>query len=224
MADRPRSARTRVRILIVDDHPVVRLGMRQLIASEPDLEVCGEAPSAAEALEFLERTKVDVAVVDLSLKGSSGVDLIKQIKALHPSVKILVSSVHDETLFADRVFRAGALGYVSKQEASGKIVEAIRRVVNGKPFLSERMTERLLQNVANQKEGARLPEVSGLSDRELEVFELIGRGVSTREIAEQLNLSAKTIETHRENIKTKLVLGSNSELVRRAVEWVLRQA
>jgi DNA-binding NarL/FixJ family response regulator len=210
------------RIFIVDDHPVMRLGLRTLISSEPDLEVCGETDNIPTALTLVEQGCPDIVLVDISLKGGSGIELIKQITARCPSLRILVVSMHDESLFAERALRAGALGYINKDEAINKGVDAIRQVLSGKVYLSDRMTEHMLGVMANRDRADGSP-LANLSDRELEVFEQIGHGVGTREIAEQLMLSVKTIETYRENIKRKLVLQTNTELIRRAVQWVLEQ-
>ena len=208
------------KILLVDDHPIVRQGLAELIEQEPDLSVCGEAETAPEALEAIVTMKPDIAIVDVSLPDASGVELIKEIKAGHADVPVLVLSMHDETLYAERVLRAGAKGYIMKEEATETVMVAIRKVLNGHIYLSERMAGRLLSRFV---EGT--PETGGspmqrLSDRELEVFELVGRGLSTRRIAEKLHLSIKTIESHREHIKEKLKLGSSRELLRHAMQWL----
>jgi DNA-binding NarL/FixJ family response regulator len=210
------------RILIVDDHPVVRRGITSLVNEEPDLEVCATAASMTEAKERLERHEADLMVLDISLPDGSGVDLIKQVKSTHPELKILVSSVHDDMLYAERCLKAGALGYINKREAADEIIAAIRRVLSARVYVSSEMSERLLNRVvrgsAAEPTGS---AVEVLSDRELEVFELIGTGAATGEIAEKLHLSTKTIETYRENIKTKMALKSGAELVRAAVAWVI---
>ena len=210
------------RILIVDDHPVMRLGLRNLISDEPDLEICGEAADAATALELIESSNPDLMLVDVSLRGCSGIELIKQVAPRPAAPKMLVVSMHDELLFAERALRAGALGYVNKEEAADRVIGAIRTALEGKVYLSERMTERVLHLLAKSEPELARPAEAGLSDREFEVFELIGRGTSTREIAKRLGLSIKTIETYRENIKRKLALESSTELIRRAVHWVLQ--
>lgn len=210
------------RILIVEDHPVMRLGLRNLISDESDLEVCGEAADAATALELVEGRAPDLMLIDVSLRGSSGLELIKQVAARPSPPKMLVISMHDEMLFAERALRAGALGYVNKEEAPDTVIEAIRHALAGKVYLSDRMTDRVLQLLARSDHELERPAESSLSDRELEVFGHIGRGTGTREIAERLGLSVKTIETYRENIKRKLGLESNTELIRRAVQWVLQ--
>lgn len=217
------SAETRARILIVDDHPVVRNGLRMLIDDEPDLIVCGEAGDADEAIRVLDAKKPDLVIVDLSLKGSSGLELIKRIKSRTVTSKMLVSSMFDESLYAERVLNAGALGYVSKQEAMEKVVEAIRCVLSGRVYLSAAMSDRMLHRLARDQKAPERSPVESLSDRELEVFELIGRGRTTAEIANQLHLSVKTVETHREKVKAKLGLKSAAELYQYAVRWVMEQ-
>ncbi len=211
---------SRVKILLVDDHPIVRQGLAELIEQEEDLVICGEAQSGFEALQAIAAAKPDLAIVDISLQGTNGLELIKQIKAGHSDVPVLVLSMHDETLYAERALRAGARGYVMKEEATARLITAIRRVLSGEIYLSERMSARLLSRFVD---GA--PQIGGspmerLSDRELEVFELIGRGLGTRRIAEELHLSVKTIESHREHIKEKLKLDSSQELMRHAMQWV----
>lgn len=207
------------RILIVDDHPLVRTGLAQLIGDCPDLEVCGEAGDMAEALSQVDALQPDLAIIDLSLAGGSGLDLIEHIKAREGDMLMLVASMHDETLYAERVLAAGARGYVNKQEAQERIIFAIRRVLGGKVYLSERMTERLLTSMVEANGTKR--DIDTLSNRELQVFELIGQGVSTSRIAEQLNLSTKTIETHQAHIKKKLGLDSAHQLTQRAIRWVM---
>jgi len=209
------------RILIVDDHPLVRTGFAQLIGDCPDLEVCGEAGDMAEALKQIDATQPDLAIIDLSLAGGSGLDLIEHIKSRDKSILMLVASMHDETLYAERVLAAGARGYINKQEAQDRIIQAIRQVLAGKVYLSQQMTERLLSGMVNAAGEKR--DIDALSNRELQVFELIGRGVATSQMAEQLNLSTKTIETHQAHIKKKLGLGSAHELTQRAIRWVMEQ-
>ncbi len=209
-------------ILIVDDHPLVRAGFAQLIGDTYDLEVCGEAGTMSEALELTANLKPDLAIIDLSLADGSGLDLIEHLKAKDEGTRMLVASMHDETLYAERVLAAGARGYVNKQEAPDKIVLAIRQVLDGKVYLSERMTERLISHMVNGKPEKR--DLDSLSNRELQVFEMIGEGVSTGKMAEHLNLSIKTIETHQSRIKKKLGLTSAHELTHRAIRWVLEQS
>ncbi len=209
------------RILIVDDHPLVRTGLAQLIGDCPDLEICGEAGDMAEALQLVESTRPDLAIIDLSLAGGSGIDLIERIKARHKDVLMLVASMHDETLYAERVLAAGARGYINKQEAQERIIQAVRQVLAGKVYLSQQMTERMLSGMVDARADKR--DIDKLSNRELQVFELIGRGVTGGQIAERLSLSTKTIETHQAKIKKKLGLGSAHELTQRAIRWVMEQ-
>jgi DNA-binding NarL/FixJ family response regulator len=218
------SATKRVaKIAIVDDHPLIVKGYRELIDTQSDLEFCGEAAGEPEALDLINKTNPDLVVVDLSLRDGTGLGLIKKIKARHQNTKVLVASMHDEFLFAERVLRTGAEGYISKQEAPDRFVDAIRKVLSGKIYLSSRMEERMLQVLAGKQGDMSLPLPSKLSNRELEVFEYIGQGLSTRQIAEQLHLSIKTIETHRESIKQKLNVQTSSELTCHAVQWVLER-
>ena len=211
------------RVLIVDDHPLVRSGLAQLISDESDLEVCGEAADEAKALQLVVSTRPDLVIIDLSLAGGSGLSLIEQIKAHHPAICMLVASMHDESLFAERVLAAGALGYINKQEAPSKIIKAIQRVLSGKVYVSDEMTERLVDSATGSRKESSQSPLQRLSNRELEVFELIGRGMTTGKIADHLQLSIKTIETHRENIKKKLGLGSGQELTRHAIHWLMER-
>jgi DNA-binding NarL/FixJ family response regulator len=210
------------RVLLVDDHPVVRRGLAEVISREPDLEACGEASDVLEAIRETERTNPDVVVVDLTLKTGHGLELIEKLKSRDPRIKTLVSSMHDETLFAERVLRAGAMGYVSKQEPPEMLVAAIRQVLRGELYLSPRMTSRLLHRVVGGVPSHEDP-VQDLSNREIEVYEMIGQGLTIQQIATRLHLSPKTVETHREKIKQKLNLKSSGELNRRAVQWVLER-
>lgn len=210
----------RYRILIVDDHPIVRRGLRELMAGEPDLEVCGEADDAPAALRQIEATRPDVAVIDLSLKTGHGIELIRDIKLRDERIRMLVSSMHDESLFAERALRAGAMGYLNKQESPDKIIDAIRQILRGDVYLSPRMTARLLHRLVGGESLERCA-VETLSDRELEVFQMIGQGLTTKQIAGKLHLSHKTIETHREKIKSKLNLKNSAELTRYATQWSL---
>jgi DNA-binding NarL/FixJ family response regulator len=213
---------TRAKVLIVDDHPAVREALAIRIGRQGDLEVCGEAADMREALRLIADTRPEVAVVDISLKSGSGIDLIKRIKDRNDHVRLLVWSMHSESLYAERALRAGALGYVNKDQATDRIVEAIRHVLAGKVWLSEAMTERLLQRAVGEgrPETMRSP-LDALADRELEVFRLIGEGVKTMEIAERLNLSVKTVETYRDRIRQKLDLSDGTKLAHYATQWVL---
>src|SRR6478736_6005314 len=194
----------RKRILLVDDHAVVRFGIAQLVNRQPDLVVCGEQEDARKALDAIIQLKPDLVVADLSLRDSSGLELIRNIKAQFPSLPILVVSVHDETVYAEVAFRAGALGYLMKQEALEKIVTAIRRVLGGNIYVSEALASKMLQQQIRGKSDVQESPVKSLSDRELEVFQLIGQWKKTSEIAQELHLSVKTIEYYREQIKHKL--------------------
>lgn len=209
------------RIMIVDDHPLVRAGFAQLIGDTPDLKVCCEASDMASALQWLDKITPDLAIIDLSLAGGSGLDLIEHIKARNNKILMLVASMHDESLYAQRVLSAGARGYINKQEAQEKIIKAIRQVLGGKVYLSNKMTERILSSMvkgAEDKHG-----IHALSNRELQVFEMIGQGIAPGKMAKQLNLSIKTIETHQAHIKKKLGLTSTHALTHRAIRWVLEQ-
>jgi DNA-binding NarL/FixJ family response regulator len=208
------------RILLVDDHAIVREGFAEIINTRPDLEVCGEADSAAHALEAFGRLKPDAVMVDLSLHGGSGLDLIKNLKALNPHLPMLVLSMHDEGIYAERALRAGALGYVMKREDSSTVVEAIKSVLEGHVFLSPTMRGRILKKVVRGHAQPDHTGVEALTDRELEVLQLLGEGKTTRQIAKKLHLSISTVETHRTHIKEKLHLANAAELMRRAVEWV----
>jgi DNA-binding NarL/FixJ family response regulator len=208
------------KILIVDDHPIVRHGLEQLIGDAPGLVVCGSAASPAEALEAIRRLEPDLVIIDLSLGDESGLDLIKEIKT-QSDLPMLVLSMHDEAYYADRVLRAGAMGYIMKQAAAAELIAAIHQVFEGKVYLSESMAASMLTRMVGRKIVKGGTPVDHLTDRELQVLQLIGRGLGTRQIAEKLHLSVKTVENHREHIKAKLKLRSSSELVRYAVRWDL---
>jgi len=210
-------------IFVVDDHPVMRRGYSYLIGAEMDMEICGEAESAQEALEKIPETSPDLALVDLTLKGMGGLELIKRLQAQEPDVRVLVVSMHDETLYADRALRAGARGYIMKDEVESTIVKAIRRILDGGVYVSDALSTRILLQYTGATPGEGESPLDRLSDRELEVFESMGRGYGTREIADQLALSPKTIDSYRSRIKDKLAIDSNSELTRRAVIWVESQ-
>jgi DNA-binding NarL/FixJ family response regulator len=207
------------KILIVDDHPIMRRGLAELIDLEKDLMVCGEADSTKMALEIIKTHAPDVALVDLSLKNESGLELIKDIKARFPNVLVLVLSMHDEGFYSERVLRAGAKGYIMKQQATDMVLVAIRRVLAGEVYLSEAMSSKVLRNITGKKI-EKTASVDQLSDRELEVFRLIGTGLGTRQIADRLSRSVKTVETYREHIKLKLDLKDSSELVQHAIQWL----
>ncbi len=206
------------RILIVDDHPIMRFGLARLVEAEPDLRVSQEAGTAREALAYLEKEKPDLALVDMTLPDRSGLELIKDIRATFDGVLCLAISMHDEELYAERVLRAGGRGYVMKEEAPDKLIQAIRRVMSGGVFLSEKMEARVVELFAGGERGG--TPVDRLSDRELEVFQLLGQGHGTREIAGKLGVSVRTIDAHRAHIKEKLGLRDATELVHQAVRWV----
>lgn len=218
---RTRPVEPPARILIVDDHPVVREGLGIWIARQGDLTVCGEAAGAAEALRLIDAINPDVAVIDISLADSDGLDLIHRIRARNPQVRILVWSMFPETLYAERALRAGALGYITKQQATGQIIEAIRTVLAGRMYLSGPIAERLVRRGLGDRNAAGQSPYGSLTDRELEVFRLIGNGRTTAEIAGLLHRSVHTIETYRQRIKTKLDLRTSAELARAAAQWVL---
>jgi DNA-binding NarL/FixJ family response regulator len=217
-----KKTKKRARVLVVDDHPAVREALAIRIGRQRDLEVYGEAADMSEALHLIADHPPDVAVVDISLKTGNGIDLIKRIKDRNDKVRILVWSMHSESLYAERALRAGALGYITKDQDTDRIVEAIRRVLEGKVWLSEAMTERMLHRAVGgaRQEATRSP-LDVLADRELEVFRLIGEGVKTTDIAERLHLSVKTIETYRDRIRQKLDLSNGTELAHYATQWVL---
>jgi DNA-binding NarL/FixJ family response regulator len=214
-------ADTPARILVVDDHPVVRLGIRQMIASEPSLEVCGEADSMESALRVVCTSNANLALVDLSLADGHGLELIRAMREAAPDVQVLVLSMHDETLFAERALRAGARGYIMKQEAIGGLVDAIQQVLAGRVFLSDRMSQKILEHVSQRRADDDGP-LGSLTDRELEVFEMLGRGLSATAIADALGVSLKTVETHRTSIRAKLGLDDLAALIRFAVSWTER--
>jgi len=209
-----------IRIMIIEDHPIFRIGLCELINQEVDLMVCGEAEDVGKAWEDIQRLNPDMAIVDISLKGRSGLELIHQINNYKKDLPVLVLSMHDEALFAQRALRAGAKGYIMKKDASESVVKAIRSVLDGKIYVSEKVIGGILETLSGQAETQGKSIAEKLTDRELEVFQLIGKGISTKEIAEQLNLSVKTIGTYRERIKEKLNLRHTTELVRHAVYWV----
>jgi len=214
--------REKSQIFIVDDHPMMRQGLAQLIHNEPDLQVCGEAEEVPAAVEQIEKLHPDLAIVDISLRSSSGLDLIKDLKARQPELPVLVISMHDESLYAERVLRAGGRGYVMKQEGGRKIMEAIRQVLSGQTYVSTALASQILNAFAGRGKTSASP-VETLSDREFQVFQLIGGGCSTKEIAGKLHVSVKTVEVHRVNIKQKLHVATAPELIRHAVRWAESQ-
>lgn len=215
---------TKIRVLIVEDHPITRQGLKALINQQLNLLVCGETDSAAQAIDLVNTLEPDLAVIDVSLKTSSGIDLTKTLHTQRPALPILVISMHDEALFAERALRAGALGYVMKNEAGDRITTAIQHVLRGDLYLSPKMKERVLHRFVNKKNEGLVFAMDTLSNREMEVFQLIGNGFSTRQIAEKLTLSSKTIDSYREHLKLKLGLETGAELMRHAIQWVRSEA
>lgn len=209
--------RAKVRIMIVEDHPLMCEGLIHAITRDPTLTVCGEAHTAAEALDAFETLNPDLVIADISLPGRNGIEMIRDIRAIRPDVRVLVLSMHDEALYAERALRAGARGYLMKQEVRDTLLKAIHQILAGRIYVSEKMSARILENVAGQNAGQ--SAVGKLSDRELEVFRLIGQGRNTVEIADDLHLSVKTVETHRAHIKEKLALKNMSELISYASRW-----
>lgn len=220
---RPGGDGGKAKVLVVDDHPLVRERLSQLINQEPDLAVCGEAEDARQALDAVAATRPDLAIVDITLKDSYGIELIKQLKELYPDLPTLVLSMHDESMYGERALRAGARGYLTKQEATRKVVDAMRRILRGEIFVSDNLASSLVRKVAggNDKAGGTLTDM--LTDRELEVFQLLGDGLTVREVATRLSVSAKTVEAHREHIKQKLNFKSSSELLRFAIQYTLQE-
>lgn len=214
------SAVKKTRVLIVDDHPIMRHGLAQLIDAQLDLEVCARAGTAAEALETVSGSRAQLALVDISLPDRNGLELLKDFQAHHPELQVLMVSMHDESLYAERALRAGARGYIMKEEAGEKLIEAIYTVLDGRIYVSGEMSARIIETFSGNRGGALRESLGQLSDRELEVFEEIGHGKATREVAEMLGISARTVDSHRAHIKKKLGLKDAGELVRHAVRWV----
>lgn len=210
------------RVLIVDDHPVVRQGLSLLISAQPDLELAGEADTPRDALRLFDELQPDLMILDLTLKDGHGLDVLKQLKARHPQARVLVSSIHDDDLYAERSLSAGAMGYVNKREDTGRLLDAIRQVLDGKFVLSGPVSERLRRRDQDPATTVQAPEAA-LTNRELEVFELLGRGLTSPEIATRLGIRQKTVETFRERIKGKLELANSNQLIQHAVQWVLEQ-
>jgi DNA-binding NarL/FixJ family response regulator len=211
------------RIFIVEDHPIFRRGLVHLIESEPGFIVCGYAASFPVALAGLRRVQADVAILDIAIEGANGLELIKHLRAEHPNLALLVLSVHDESVYGTRALRAGARGYVMKREADEVLFQAIRKVLDGEVFVSEALSRDLLYRIAFHNEGGGKSPIASLSDRELEVLDLVGHGLATRDIARKLHISVKTVESHRLNLRVKLGLAHASELIRFAVQWMEEQ-
>jgi DNA-binding NarL/FixJ family response regulator len=208
------------KVLLVEDHPMFREHLGQLIDRELGMSICGEANNIRDAMRLILETKPDIAIVDITLQGSSGLELLKDIKAQELDINVLVLSMHDEELYAERALRAGAKGYITKNEASTEVIEAIRCVMKGDVYASRQMTSKLLERMTQKRSNTELAGMETLADRELEVFQMLGRGKSTRDIAQSLNLGESTVETYRARIKEKLQLRSAAELYLRAGQWV----
>ena len=213
----------RLRVLLVDDHPLMRQGMAAIINEEPDLTVCGEAEDSVTALKLIGQIQPDLAIVDITLKDAYGIELVKQLKDRESHIPVLVLSMHDESMYGERAIRAGAKGYLNKQEASKKVITAIRTILGGDIFVSDKMKAAMLQKMAggHRPEGQAPTDV--LSDRELEVFQLLGQGQTVRQIAEMLFVSPKTVEAHREHIKEKMNFKTSSELLRFAIQFTMKE-
>jgi len=224
MSTKPREEPARkTRIFIVDDHPIVREGLSLMMNREPDLMVCGEAEEATGALQAIVAANPDFLIVDISLSRPDGLDLLKSIRARYPSLPVLILSMHDETIYAERALRAGANGYIMKQEATERVLVAVRQILTQKVYVSDRIANRMLQQYIRGSVSERQSPIAELSDRELEVFRLIGEGHSTRMIAEELHLSVKTVESYQAHIKGKLSLKNGRELVQRAIQWTISE-
>ncbi len=213
----------KTRVFVVDDHPIVRQGLSQLINREADLMVCGEAESARTALEKLPQAEPDIVIVDVSLDGPDGIELLKTIRTREAKLPVLMLSMHDESLYAERALRAGANGYIMKQEATERVLVAIRQILSGEVYISDRIAQKLVHQFISGSGPAKRTGMEQLTDRELEVFRLVGQGHGTRQIAEELHLSVKTVESYYAHIKEKLSLKNARELVQHAVQWMTKQ-
>jgi len=213
----------KTRVFVVDDHPIVRQGLSQLINREPDLMVCGEAEDARAALHSIDPLKPDILIVDVSLEGPDGIELLKTIRARDAKLPVLILSMHDESLYAERALRAGANGYIMKQEATERVLIAIRQILGGEVYVSDRMAKKMVQQFIGGSGITKRSPIDELTDRELEVFRLIGQGHGTRQIAEELHLSVKTVESYYAHIKEKLSLKNARELVQHAIQWLAGQ-
>lgn len=219
----PQSPEIVKRVILVDDHPIMRHGLAQLIRMESGLDVCGEAGNAREGLDLVDKLKPDMAVIDLTLPDKNGLELVKDIRAMHPGTACLVLSMHDEALYGERSLRAGARGYVMKEEAADHLITAIHKVLSGGLYVSETLNARMLEQMTAPTR-AKAAGIDSLTDRELEILELIGKGVATKNIAAQLSISARTVEAHRAHVKEKLGITDGAALVRYAVQWVETRA
>lgn len=211
------------KVFVVDDHPIVRQGLTLLINREQDLVVCGEAEDAQSAMQAVSGLNPDIAIIDISLNGPDGLDLLKDIRMRLPDLPVLILSMHDELIYAERALRAGAQGYIMKQEATEKVLVALRRILNQEMYVSERIANRMLQRYVRAPNTGRPSSVGDLTDRELEVFRLIGEGHATRQIADELHISVKTVESYQAHIKEKLSLRSARELVQHAIQWTIAE-
>jgi DNA-binding NarL/FixJ family response regulator len=209
----------KIKVLLVDDHPLVREGLVNLISQQADLQICGEAGNEPQALEIIRTVQPHVAIVDISLENGSGIELIKSIKAMFPAVTVLVLSMHDESLYAERALRAGARGYVMKREATKKVIQAIRCVLAGQLYVSDKIAALMAEKFVEGRPAATASPIEQLSNRELEVFQLLGLGHNTRQIADHLHVGFKTVQTYCARIKEKLKLGNETELLREAIRW-----
>jgi DNA-binding NarL/FixJ family response regulator len=209
------------RVFVVDDHPLIRQGLASIINREPDLMICGEANDASTAMQATATNHPDILIVDISLNGPDGLDLLKEIRMRNPEVRVLILSMHDEMIYADRALRAGAQGYIMKQQATGKVLVAIRRILGGEIYVSEQIADRMMQRYIGGPSVGQPSSIADLTDRELEVFRLIGEGQSTRQIAETLRISVKTVESYQAHIKEKLSLRSARELLQHAIQWTM---
>jgi DNA-binding NarL/FixJ family response regulator len=210
---------TKKKVFVVDDHPIVRQGLTLMINREADLVVCGEAEDAITAMQAIAAANPDILIVDISLNGPDGLDLLKDVRTRYSELPVLILSMHDESVYAERALRAGAQGYIMKQEATEKVLVAVRRILSHEIYISERIANRMLQRYIGSRGTGRPASIADLTDRELEVFRLIGEGHSTRRIAEELHISVKTVESYQAHIKEKLSLRSARELVQHAIQW-----
>jgi DNA-binding NarL/FixJ family response regulator len=222
MANEPE--RRKWKVFLVDDHPLVREHLTALLQREQDLQVCGEAGDAPTALSLITRQQMDLVILDISLKRSHGLELLKDLQRLRPSLPVLVLSMHDETLYAERALLAGAMGYITKEEATVSVLSAVRKVLAGQVYLSERMAGRMMQKMVKGAKDQAASPLEVLADRELEVFQMVGRGMGTRQIAEELHVGIKTVESYKARIKEKLRLADGNELLQHAIHWVQGRA
>ncbi|MGO9519032.1 MAG: response regulator transcription factor [Candidatus Korobacteraceae bacterium] len=214
---------SKLRVFVVDDHPIVRQGLAQMINREPDLTVCGEAEQAASALQAIVSERPDILILDISLGGPDGLELLKNVRMRYPALPVLILSMHDESIYAERALRAGANGYIMKHEAAERVLVAVRQILNREIYVSERVANRILHHYISGTSTVKQSPLADLSDRELEVFRLIGEGHSTRTIADELHLSVKTVESYQAHIKDKLSLKNGRELVQHAIQWVMNE-